>query len=64
MSDNGSRPNECKLNIRYECPFKKIVDLAILRYDVNTLTKVCGLCLKATYAVAHVKNEVRVVNTL
>ena len=64
MSDNGARVRECKLNLRAECPFKKIVDLAILRYDVNTLTKICGLCLKAAYATAHQKNEVRVVNTL
>ena len=65
MSNNGQQPTvNCKLRLFNECPFAKIVNAAIARHDVNALCKICGLCLKAAYAAAHLRNEVKVVNTL
>jgi len=58
------KEGKCVLGLRAYCPFDEIVLIALRRKDTEKLAKICGLCIKATYAKRKRKDSLVVVNTL
>ena len=56
---------KCLFELREECPkeLSQIVEDTLKERNVEKLVKICGLCIKATYAKSKIQKYV-VVNTL